>query len=167
MKDTEYLLQLAVILTFSWQIWWIFHSANSSLMLEIFYEDVDQCIIIFLHPRNWCLYTIILLFRILFGAWNSNVTVEGYGHFKTQKTYFGTLVKNMIIIFCFRVILITIGHYLVVIYSLVQYLMILFWYILDKQSNYWHFLLLYWSWFSGFNISLYIFFMMLLWVFFL
>ena len=53
--------------------------------------------------------------------------------------YFGTVLKNMMITFSVGVILITMGHYLVIIYLSVQYLMILFWYIVDQQSNYWHF----------------------------
>ena len=85
---------------------------------------------------------------------------------KNMFWYFGTVLKNMMIIFSVGVILITMGHYLVITYSSVQYLMILFWYIVDQQSNYWHFLLLSWGCFSSFNISLDIFFMFLL-IFFL
>ena len=81
--------------------------------------------------------------------------------------YVCTVFKNMIIIFIVEVVLIAMGYYVVIINSSVQHLMILLWYILGKQSNYWHFLLLYWGFFSRFNISLDIFFMMFLLLFFL
>ena len=80
---------------------------------------------------------------------------------KNMIWYFGTVLKNLIIIFSVGVILITMGHYLLIFYSSVQNLLILFWYIVDKQSNYWHFLLLYWR-YARFNIFLDIFFMMFL-----
>ena len=45
---------------------------------------------------------------------------------KNMFRYFGTVLNNMMIIFSVGVILITMGHYLVITYSSVQYLMILF-----------------------------------------
>ena len=50
--------------------------------------------------------------------------VEDYGHFKTERAfiknmfrYFCTVLKNMIFIFSVGVILITMGHYLVIVNS--------------------------------------------------
>ena len=56
-------------LSFSWQF-----SNVGDLLGICINASLFSNVLTWLHPRRWCLYPFILLVRILFHRWNSNVT---------------------------------------------------------------------------------------------